>query len=372
MLPASDTANRPRHPDLEELNVYRIMILLTAASCYFLGVWSGAARDGGTDPIVRLETLARAAKPLHAELPAPLIGDQKTSMGASLAMSVNVARAEPVAKDSKLRIICFGAHPDDCEIKAGGTAALWAAAGHHVKFVSLTNGDIGHWREAGGPLARRRNAEVQRAAGILGITTEVLDIHDGELLPTLENRRTVTRLIREWNADVVMGPRTNDYHPDHRYTGVLVQDAAYMVAVPFFCPDTKPLEQNPVFFYFVDNFQKPNPFHADVAVGIDTVEARKIDALVGMESQFVEGGALGSADLIAGGESKRQERRKTVHDSFAKRDRGIAEKYRDQLVAFYGEAGKSITAAEAFEICEYGRQPTKEELRTLFPFFGAK
>src|SRR5206468_1072633 len=115
------------------------------------------------------------------------------------------------------------------------------AQGHHVKFVSVTNGDIGHWREAGGPLARRRRAEVLKAADVLRITTEVLDIHDGELEPTLENRRTLTRLVRQWNADLVLSHRPNDYHPDHRYTGVLVQDTAYMVAVPFFCPDVPPL-----------------------------------------------------------------------------------------------------------------------------------
>src|ERR1700736_1540941 len=118
--------------------------------------------------------------------------------------------------DGKLRILCFGAHPDDCELRAGGVAVLWAAQGHHVKFVSVTNGDIGHWREAGGPLAQRRKAEVEKAAKILGTTVEVLDNHDGELLPTLENRRALIRLIREWKADLVLGPRTNDYHPDHR------------------------------------------------------------------------------------------------------------------------------------------------------------
>src|SRR5580700_9291384 len=121
--------------------------------------------------------------------------------------------ASPPPDDGMLRVICFGAHPDDCELAAGGTGAMWAARGHHVKFVSVTNGDIGHWREAGGPLALRRKAEVERADEILGVTSEVLDIHDGELLPTLENRRAITRLIREWNADIVMGPRPNDYHP---------------------------------------------------------------------------------------------------------------------------------------------------------------
>src|SRR5215471_21189919 len=132
------------------------------------------------------------------------------------------------AQDGKLRIICFGAHPDDCELQAGGVAAMWAARGHKVKLVSVTNGDIGHWREAGGPLARRRKAEAEHADQILGVTSEVLDVHDGELLPTLDNRRTITRLIREWKADIVMSHRPNDYHPDHRYTGVLVQDSAYM------------------------------------------------------------------------------------------------------------------------------------------------
>ena len=104
------------------------------------------------------------------------------------------ARAQ--VPDGKLRIIAFGAHPDDCELKVAGTAAKWAALGHHVKLVSLTNGDIGHWAMAGGPLAQRRTAEVQKCAKILGTTSQVIDIHDGELLPTLEKRTIVTNLIR--------------------------------------------------------------------------------------------------------------------------------------------------------------------------------
>src|SRR5262249_10009297 len=159
-----------------------------------------------------------------------------------------------------------------------------------VKFVSVTNGDIGHWREAGGPLARRRKAEVERCARILGITTEVLDIHDGELMPTLENRRTITRLIREWKADIVMSHRPNDYHPDHRSTGVLVQDSAFMVAVPYFCPDVPPLKSNPVFLFSSDSFQKPSPFQPDVVVSIDPAVEQKLDALETLESQFYEGG----------------------------------------------------------------------------------
>ena len=200
-------------------------------------------------------------------------------------------------EDGKLRIIAFGAHPDDCEIQAGGSAALWARRGHHVLFVSVTNGDIGHWREAGGPLALRRKSEVDEAHTILGVQGVVLDIHDGELEPTLENRRTFTRLIRQWNADLVLGHRPNDYHPDHRYTGVLMQDAAYMVTVPFFCPDVPAMKKNPVFMYYADRFEKPSPFEPSIVVSIDPVVDRKLDALGVMISQFAEGGANGGPEL---------------------------------------------------------------------------
>ena len=270
-----------------------------------------------------------------------------------------------------LRIICFGAHPDDCELQIGGTGAMWAAKGHKVKFVSLTNGDIGHWREAGGPLARRRFEEVQKAAQALGVTTEVLDIHDGELLPTIENRRIVTRLIRDWKADLVIAHRPNDYHPDHRYTGVLVQDAAYMVTVPFFCPDVPHLTNNPVFMYYPDRFQKPNPFDPAVVVDITPVIEKKLNALDAMPSQFYEGGANGHPGLIPKEAEAQKKRQADVRNNFARRYQSIAERFRGQLGDWYGpDRAQSVKYAEAFELCEYGRQPDKKELRRLFPFFG--
>ncbi len=274
------------------------------------------------------------------------------------------------ANDGKLRIIAFGAHPDDCELRVAGTAAKWAAQGHHVKFVSLTNGDIGHWAMAGGPLARRRAAEVQKCAQILGITSQVLDIHDGELLPSLENRRIVTRLIREWKADIVLCHRPNDYHPDHRNVGMLIQDAAYMVTVPFFCPDTPYLQRNPVFLFYEDRFTKPNPFQADIAVGIDDVIQKKLDTVDALESQFFEGGANGSTALIPPDEAGRAARRKSVREGFAGRFAGSANEFRAKLRDLYGmERGDAVKYAEAFEISEYGRRPGKDEIRKLFPFF---
>ncbi len=296
------------------------------------------------------------------------------SGSSATAAEIKTASAVPLPRDDgKLRIICFGAHPDDCELQAGGTATLWSAAGHHVKFVSVTNGDIGHWHEAGGPLALRRKAEVAEADALLHVTSEVLDIHDGELLPTLENRRTITRLIREWNADIVVSHRPNDYHPDHRYTGILVQDAAYMVTVPYFCPDVPALKKNPVFMFFPDRFQKPNQFQADVVVSIDPIIEQKLKALEVIESQFYEGGANGSADLVPDDPDKKNERRQQIREGFASRNRTLAVRFRDQLAQWYGaEAAAKIEFVEAFEVCEYGRQPTKEELRQLFPFLPAQ
>ncbi len=284
-------------------------------------------------------------------------------------LSLNLGLAQQPAQ-GVLKIIVFGAHPDDCEIDAGGVAALWAKMGHKVKFVSMTNGDIGHWQMAGGPLAQRRTAEVKRAAEILGVESEVLDIHDGELMPTLENRRLMTRLIRQWKADIVIGHRPNDYHPDHRYTGELMQDSAFMVTVPFFCPDVPALKRNPVFLYSSDSFKRPNPFRADIVVAIDEVIEQKLDALVVIESQFIEGGALGSEATAPKTEAERQKKREEVREGFRRRFARLADEYREQLIARYGpERGAAVRYAEAFEICEYGRQPSEEEIRRLFPFF---
>ena len=286
-----------------------------------------------------------------------------------------LAQINDTVDDGKLRIICFGAHPDDAEYKSGGTAALWAKRGHHVKLVSVTNGDIGHWQMSGGALAKRRTAESAEVAKRLEVTSQVLDIHDGELLPTLENRRTITRLIREWNADIVISHRPWDYHPDHRYVGVLVQDAAFMVTVPFFCPDTPHLKKNPVFLYSSDRFKKPYPFEADIAVAIDDVFEQKVDALLALESQTFEGGALGSAEKMANAPpaSQPELRRSWLRERWDRRSSSEARRFRQALNRWYGaDRGANVKYAEAFEICEYGRQPTSAEVRKLFPFFDTQ
>ena len=275
-------------------------------------------------------------------------------------------RTQPPAADGKLNIIAFGAHPDDCDQRAGGIAAKYAALGHRVRFVSVTNGDAGHQTEGGGALAARRRAEAREAGTRIGIEYVTLDNHDGELLPTLKPREDIIRQIRQWNADLVLAPRPNDYHPDHRYTGVLVQDAAYMVVVPNIAPDTPALRKNPVFMYFQDGFQRPNPFRPDVAVGIDDVIDKKIDMLDAHASQFYEW-LPWVAGTLDGVPKDPAERKQWLRTSRAGQPSAAV---REVLAKWYGPAkAKSIRHAEAFEICEYGTRPDEALIRKLFPFF---
>jgi len=270
-------------------------------------------------------------------------------------LSGTLVRAQgPAVTPGKLRVIAIGAHPDDCDIKFGGTAAKFANAGHAAKFLSVTNGDAGHHEIGGARLAQRRFLETQESARRLGIQEyEVLDNHDGELLPTLEVRRQIVRAIRKWKADLVFAPRPNDYHPDHRYTGVLVQDAAYMVVVPNFAADTPALYNNPIFLYYEDNFQKPAPFRADIIVPIDDVFKKKIDALDAHVSQVYEwlpwvDHRLDEVpkDVVA--------RRKWLEGFRARR-------------SSHPDVPAGVKEYETFELCEYGRRPPLDELRKMFP-----
>jgi LmbE family N-acetylglucosaminyl deacetylase len=271
----------------------------------------------------------------------------------------------PPPAGAKLRILAIGAHPDDCDIKFGGTAAKFAKAGHAVKFLSVTNGDAGHQTMGGAALAKRRFLETQESARRLGIMEyQVLDNHDGELLPSLEVRKQIIRAIRQWKADIVIAPRPNDYHPDHRYTGMLVQDAAYMVVVPNVVADTAPLERNPVFLYYQDSFQKPAPFRPDVVVPLDSVWETKINALDAQVSQFYEW--LPWVDRKLDTVPTDPKERKAWLSKM--RVQPINDAVRKTLVEELGEAAAAqVKQVESFELCEYGRRPTLAELRAMFP-----
>lgn len=271
-----------------------------------------------------------------------------------------------------LSIVLISAHPDDAEIKAGGTLALWAKAGFRLHIVCMTNGDAGHQTLGREALAVRRKSEAAASAAVIGAKSTVLDNHDGELQPTLEVRRQVIRIIREAEADVVITHRPNDYHPDHRYTAQAVQDAAYMVTVPHVVEDAPVLRKNPVFLYFSDHFERPAPFRVDVAVDVDAVIGTKWAMLNQMECQFYEwmpwhAGVLESVPADA------KERLKWLQKTWGPVFEGYTRRVRKGLKRVYGKrAAVDIRFAEAFEISEYGRQPGTDELAAIFPFITGK
>ncbi len=276
-----------------------------------------------------------------------------------------------LSQEKKLNIIAIGAHPDDCDFKFGGTAALFAKMGHNVKFLSLTNGDAGHQSEGGGALGNRRRQEAINAGKALGIAEyQTLDNHDGELLPSLQVRHQVIRAIRKWNADIVLGHRPNDYHPDHRNAGKVVVDASYMVIVPNVCPDTPPLSKNPLFLYMEDNFTKPYSHEPDIVVSIDNIIELKIDGLHAHTSQMYEWlpWTNGGDEILAKIPTTNNERRKWLSKRVKNRSNNIDSIKRISLVKWYGkDLAQKVKYIESFEVAEYGMQPSDKDIRSLFP-----
>tara|TARA_R100001143_G_scaffold63605_1_gene73852 strand:- start:86194 stop:87090 length:897 start_codon:yes stop_codon:yes gene_type:complete len=287
----------------------------------------------------------------------------------AVAMSMKSHAQINTSADTPLRVIAIFAHPDDAESKMGATAAMMAEMGHEVKFLSLTNGDAGHHEKGGGALARIRRAEAQESAKRLGISEyEVFDNHDSELLPDLHIRLNVIRAIREWNADVVLGLRPNDYHPDHRNAGQLVIDASYMVIVPNVAPDTEPVPNNPVFLYMQDRFSKPNPFSHDIVVGIDDYVEVKIAGLDAHTSQMYEWLPWTSGQLENVPEDP-DERLDWMRSRWIGRE--MSAEQRAGLERWYSaDQAAQYSHAESFEIAEYGRYPSDEEIRMIFPMLG--
>lgn len=268
---------------------------------------------------------------------------------------------------SDIRLLAIGAHPDDCEVRVGGLASLYRRRGWGVKFVSLTNGDAGHHAMERGALAARRREEARRVSERFGIEYEILDIHDGELEASLENRKRVIRLIRACKPGLVVTHRLNDYHPDHRYAATLVQDAAFSVTVPLICPDTPALRRNPVIAFFPDKFTKPQPFAPTVAVDIGEVMEEKMEMIHRHESQFYEWLPFlaGELERVPVGEA---ERRAFLYERW--RHFSDPEPWRKLLIHLYGEErGRAVRHAEALEVSEYGAPLDAAACRALFPFF---
>lgn len=274
-----------------------------------------------------------------------------------------------------MHVLFVGAHPDDCDFSAGGTAALLARAGHSVRFLSVTSGDRGHmdptYARDRSLLGARRLEEARRAAAVFGGDFHCLHVPDGDVYVTPELTAAMVRALRSWGPpghgpDLVLTNRPNDYHRDHRYTAQLVLDSAYLLTVPLMCPDTPHLARMPVFAYWYDAFREGGAFRPDVVVPIDGVLEAKTDIAVEHASQLFEwlpynAGTAAEVPPDAAG------RRAFTRARLEARAARVAEACR-VLAPHLVPAG--CRCAEAFQLSEYGRRPGEDELSTLFPVTG--
>ncbi len=256
------------------------------------------------------------------------------------------------------QILCIGAHPDDCEVSVGGLALLLRGRGHKVKFVSATDGSRGHFApeylQNPSLLVGRRRNESLEAARIADVEFESLEFRDGDVYVDRASTEAMIRVIRRTRPDVVLCNRPCDYHRDHRYTAQLVIDASYILTVPYVCPDVPILERMPVFAYWQDRFTESGEFRPDVCIAIDSVIETKLDMILAHESQFLEWLPYNADPAGYGGPVTREAGRQGL----ANRSKRTAERFAHLLPP-------GAQYAEAFQICEYGRVPTKEEFAEL-------
>lgn len=281
-----------------------------------------------------------------------------------------------------MKILMIGAHQDDNEFGRGGLASLLIKRGHTVQFLSMCNGCGGHHIMGPEETTRTRAKESAAVAALLGITYDVWDIDDCNLVADLPTRKRLIRYIRHFNPDLIIAHRPNDYHADHRASGQLVQDASYLLTVPNECPDAPAMRFMPVILYNEDRFTNP-PFRPDIVVDIGSEIDLKLKIASLNVSQVYEWLPYTYGEEVPEGEEARfawlkgMEITEDTTDAevlaaprgYAVRYAKVAARFRKELIAKYGEErGSKVRFAEAYEICEYGEPMTDEMMEELFPF----
>ena len=284
-----------------------------------------------------------------------------------------------------MKILMIGAHQDDNEFRCGGLAHKYVKLGHDVTFLSVCNGCGGHHVMGPEETTATRAKESAAVAELLGITYDVWDIPDCNVVADLPTRKRMIRYIRNINPDLIISHRTNDYHADHRAVAQLVQDASYLLTVPNECPDAPAMRYMPVIMYNEDRFKYP-PFEADIVLDMDDEIDTKLKIADLNVCQVYEWlpYTRGKQDEVPTDPKERfewlkgmnitsettdEEIKAATGHGYAVRYAKTAARFRKELIERYGvERGSKIRYAEAFEICEYGKQPDAEFLKELFPF----
>lgn len=277
-----------------------------------------------------------------------------------------------------MRVLMVGAHQDDNEFRCGGLAHKLVKNGHTVQFLSCCNGSGGHHIMTPEETVKRRAGESAAVAEFLGLTYDVWDVEDCNLVADLPTRKRMIRYIREFNPDILICHRPNDYHADHRAAGQLVLDASYLLTVPHECPEAPAMRFMPVILYNEDFFKNPE-FKGDLVLDMDDEIDTKLHIADLNVCQVYEWLPYTHGETVPEGKQERfaylkgmeitadttDEEVMAAKRGYAVRFAKVAARFRKELIAQYGpERGAKIRYAEAYEVCDYGN-PLTEELRDL-------
>lgn len=173
-----------------------------------------------------------------------------------------------------MNVLFVGAHPDDIEILAGGTAALYAQRGDKVFFCVATNGNVGSSTLSKEAIAAVRHQEALNAAKVVGAELIWLNFDDEFLLDSVETRLAFIEAFRVARPDVVFCLWREDYNPDHSISGMLVDECVHMGPVPNIKTASPPTDKIP-HVYFMDTAAGVN-FVPEAYVDITNAFATKV------------------------------------------------------------------------------------------------
>jgi bacillithiol biosynthesis deacetylase BshB1 len=203
--------------------------------------------------------------------------------------------------ESQVDILLFGAHPDDVEWGAGGTALTLKANGTSFGVVDLTRGEMGSRGTS-----EERDKEAEDAASWMGARfRESLGLPDCGVIDSVENRKQIARVIRRWRPKLVLAPYWEDRHPDHAATGQLIRNAAVYCTLRKSNDPNPPHKPSAYLYYLLHHFTRPG-----MVVNISDVYDRKLELLRMHASQFAKTAEafgvlpLGMNDYLFGMESR--------------------------------------------------------------------
>ncbi len=264
-----------------------------------------------------------------------------------------------------MKVMVIVAHLDDAEITTGGLTIKLVKQGHEVIYVAMSDGGMGHHFRSKEETEACRKAEALAAAKVVGAKYEFMHISECEIMPTVENRKALVAMIRKYSPDVIITHPGCDYHADHKYTSELVADAAYMLQVPKFVPESPVMRHAPYIFYAVIREVYQKGLEPAWILPIDDVFEQRMLALHCHTCQMYEWLPWASNMKVEVPEDEAG-RLKFLYNWRAPHYEGIANRYRDVLVAEYGEKGKSVKYAEAFFKSPLGAESTPECIKEIF------